>query len=202
MCNLRQRNGILAPFIWDFLNLRRNLGFKSKSVEYSLFAFVDFANRKGLTSISVTKELADEWCQKRNDEAIDTWNHRNSFLRQFSIYLSNLGYETYIPLKLPSKHYPFIPYIYSDQELHALYQACDSLLLYDKHARSMLMIFHALIRMLAGTGIRIGEAIKLQNNDVNLEQNYLVLKECKNGKDRIVPMSDSLAEVCAQYRNQ
>jgi len=200
MYNLRQRNGILAPFIWDFLNLRRNLGFKSKSVEYSLFAFDAFANRKGLTSISVTKEMADEWCQKRNGEAIDTWSHRNSFLRQFSIYLSNLGYETYIPLKLPSKHYTFIPYIYSDQELHALYQACDSLLLYDKHARSMLMIFPALIRMLTGTGIRIGEAIKLQNNDVNLEQNYLVLKECKNGKDRIVPMSDSLAEVCAQYR--
>lgn len=200
MCNLRRRDGILAPFIWDFLRMRRNLGFKSESTEYSLFAYDDFANGKGLTSIAITKELADEWCQKRPNEATDTWSHRNGFLRQFSIYLFNLGYETYIPLKLPSKHDTFIPYIYSDRELHAIYQACDSLVLYDKHARSRLMVLPALIRMLAGTGIRLGEATNLLCKDVNLEQNYLVLKGCKNGKDRIVPISESLADVCAQYQ--
>jgi integrase len=200
MNNLRQRNGILAPFIKDFLNMRRNLGFKSISAEYSLFAFDDFAKRKGLAIITITKDLADEWCQKRHKEANDTWSHRNCFLRQFSIYLFNIGYETYIPLKLPSKHDTFIPYIYSGQELKALFEACDSLVLYDKHARSILMIIPVLIRMLAGTGIRIGEAIKLQNKDVNLEQNYLILKGCKNGKDRIVPISESLANVCKQYR--
>jgi len=58
MCNLRQRNGVLAPFIWDFLRMRRNLGFKSRHTEYSLFAFDDFANRKGLTNVTITKELA------------------------------------------------------------------------------------------------------------------------------------------------
>lgn len=200
MYNLRQRNGILAPFILDFLRMRRNLGFKSISTEYSLFAFDDFANRKGLASITITKELADEWCHRRPNEATDTWSHRNCFLRQFSIYLFNIGYETYIPLKRPSKHDTFIPYIYSDRELRAIYQACDSLVLYDKHARSTLMILPALVRMLAGTGIRIGEAVNLHCNDVNLEQNYLVLRGCKNGKDRIVPISESLAGVCAQYR--
>ena len=201
MYNLRQRNGILAPFIWDFLRMRRNLGFKSISTEYSLFAFDDFAKRKGLISIMITKELADEWCQRRPNEATDTWSHRNCFLRRFSIYLFNLGYKTYIPLKLPTKRdNTFIPYIYSDQELQAIYQACDSLVLYNKNAQSMLMILPALIRMLAGTGIRIGEAINLRCKDVNLEQNYLVLKGCKNGKDRIVPISDSLADVCVQYR--
>lgn len=200
MCNIRLRNGILAPFIWDFLRMRRNLGFKSKSTEYSLFAYDDFANGKGLTSIAITKELAGEWCQKRPNEATDSWSHRNCFLRQFSIYLFNIGYETYIPLKLPSKHDTFIPYIYSDLELQAIYQACDSLVLYDKHAQSRLMVLPALIRMLAGTGIRIGEAINLLCKDVNMEQNYLVLKECKNGQDRIVPISESLADVCAQYQ--
>ncbi|MDA3834668.1 MAG: tyrosine-type recombinase/integrase [Spirochaetales bacterium] len=201
MGNLKQRNGILAPFIWDFLRMRRNLGFKSISTGYSLFAFDDFANRKGLASITITKELADEWCQRRPNEATDTWSHRNCFLRQFSIYIFNIGYETYIPLKLPSKHDDtFIPYIYSDRELRDIYRTCDSLVLYDKHARSTLMILPALVRMLAGTGIRIGEALNLHCNDVDLEQNYLVLKGCKNGKDRIVPISGSLADVCAQYR--
>lgn len=199
MLNLRQRNGILAPFIWDYITMRRNLGFRSKSAEYSLFAFDEFAKEKGITSITITKELADEWCKRRQDEAVDTWNHRNCFLRQFSIYLFNLGWKTYIPLKLPAKHDSFIPYIYSNQEVQTLYQVCDSLTLFDKHARSMLICLPVLIRMLAGTGIRIGEAIKLQTVDVNLIQNYLILKDCKNGKDRIVPISESLANVCQQY---
>jgi len=199
MLNLRQRNGILAPFIWDFLTMRRNLGFKSKNAKSSLFAFDEFAKDKGITSITITKELADEWCLRRPDEAADTWSHRNCFLRQFSIYLLNLGYETYIPLRLPAKLDVFIPYIYSDQEVQTLYQVCDSLTLFDTDARSMLICLPVLIRMLAATGIRVGEAIKLQTVDVNLIQNYLILKGCKNGKDRIVPISETLANVCHQY---
>ena len=49
-----------------------------------------------------------------------------------------------------------------------------------------------LVRMLYGTGIRIGEAMKLTHADVDFTQGVLVLHECKNGQDRLVPMSLSL----------
>ncbi len=61
------------------------------------------------------------------------------------------------------------------------------------------MVLPALIRMLTSTGIRIGEAVNLTKKDVNLEQNYLILRNTKNGKDRLVPISESLAAVCGQY---
>ncbi len=61
------------------------------------------------------------------------------------------------------------------------------------------MVLPALIRMLASTGIRIGEAVSLTKKDVDLEQNYLILRNTKNGKDRLVPISESLAAVCGQY---
>ena len=170
-------------------------------MKYSLFSFDAFSNRKGLSSITITKDLAEEWCSRRPDEATDTWSHRNCFLRQLSIYLSNLGHETYIPPKVFAKHDTFIPYIFSDDELEALYNACDSLVLYDKHAKSGMMVLPALIRMLAATGIRIGEATNLLEKDVNLEHNYLTLRNSKNGKDRMVPISESLADTCRQYEN-
>jgi integrase/recombinase XerD len=192
--------GILAPFVDEFINMRRNLGFTSESSKYSLLGFDAFAKGKGLSTIAITKVLADEWCSRRPDEATDTWSHRNCFLRQFSVYLSNLGYDTYIPSKVFTKHENFIPYIFSDDELKALFKACDELVLYDKHARSNLMVLPAFFRMLVGTGIRIGEAAALLDKDVNLEQRYLVLRNCKNGKDRMVPISESLADVCRQYR--
>jgi integrase len=167
--------GILAPFVHDFINMRKNLGFKSQSAKYSLISFDAFTRKKGLSSITITRDVAEQWCCRRPDEATDTWSHRNGFLRQFSTYLSNLGYETYIPPKVFSKHDTFIPYIFSDDELDALYNACDSLVLYDKHAKSGMMVLPALIRMLAATGIRIGEATNLLEKDVNLEHNYLTL---------------------------
>jgi len=184
-------SGVLAPFIQDFLNMRRNLGFKSLGAKYSLYAFDRFASKKGLATVTVTKELAEEWCCRRPNETTDTWCHRNSFLRQFSVYLVNLGYEAYIPPKVFAKHDTFVPYIYSEDELCKLFTACDSLILFDKHAKSGLMAFPALIRMLVATGIRVGEATGLLDKDVDLDHNYLILRNCKNGKDRLVPTGES-----------
>ena len=200
MHNQYRPKGILAPLVNDFINMRKNLGFKCISTKYSLFSFDTFSRKKGLSRITITRELAEEWCSRRPDEAADTWSHRNCFLRQFSTYLSNLGYESYIPPKVFTRRETFIPYIFSEEELEAIYHACDSLVLYDKHAKSGMMVLPALIRMLVATGIRISEATDLMEKDVNLENNYLILRNCKNGKDRMVPISESLAGICRQYR--
>lgn len=194
------QRGILAPLIQDFLVMRTNLGYKSQNYKYSLFAFDRFAREKGLSNIRIPADLAEQWCVRRPNEAVDTWSHRNCFLRQFSIYLSNLGYETYVPPQvITPKDETFIPYIFSEAEISAIYTASDSLTLYDRHAHTSIMVLPALIRMLASTGIRIGEAVNLTKKDVNLEQNYLTLRNTKNGKDRLVPISESLAGVCGQY---
>ena len=201
MHNEYVQRGVLAPLIRDFIVMRNNLGYKSKSCRSSLFAFDRFAREKGLRSITITVDLTEEWCARRPNEAADTWSHRNCFLRQFSVYLSNLGYETFIPPQVTAPRVEtFVPYIFSDAEISAIYAACDSLTLYDRHARTHIMVLPALIRMLASTGIRIGEAVNLTNRDVNLEQNYLTVRDTKNGKDRLVPISGSLAAICVQYR--
>jgi integrase len=57
----------------------------------------------------------------------------------------------------------------------------------------------ALIRTLYGTGIRISEALTLINRDVNLQDNYFVLRDTKNGTDRMIPFSTSLSEVLKEY---
>src|SRR2546425_2105022 len=87
MNNQHILRGILAPFVHDFINMRKNLGFKSQSMKYSLFSFDAFTREKGLCSITITRELAEQWCSRRAGEATDTWSHRNCFLRQFSTYL-------------------------------------------------------------------------------------------------------------------
>jgi integrase len=53
--------------------------------------------------------------------------------------------------------------------------------------------------MLYGTGIRIGEALFLKNKDVDTNGKFLILRATKNGRDRLVPISSSLAFVCRNY---
>lgn len=197
--NSKRKAGALLPFINDFIKMRRNLGYKSRGMELNLKAFDAFACSEGLTKVTVTKELGQKWCKKRQGEANDTWSHRTNFLRQFAIYLINLGYDSYVPNRPPAKHDTFIPYIYSTGEMKKIFEAADNLRLFDRHANTLLLSIPLLIRMLYATGIRIGEAINLNLEDVNLEKNYLIVKGSKNGKDRVVPFSESLAEECRQY---
>lgn len=180
--------------------MRHNLGFKSVSMESSLSAFDRFSASKGLEEVTIPQALAQEWCCRRGGEANDTWSHRVNFLRQFSVYLHNLGFETYIPLKMPSSERSgFVPYIYTDDEISAIFKAADNLRLYDRHMNTNLFIMPVLVRILFATGIRIGEAIRLKMEDVNMESGYFILRDCKNGKDRIIPFSDSLSVVLHQY---
>ena len=198
--NKKRKNGVLLQFVGDFIKMRRNLGYKSKSMESSLKAFDAFAYREGLKEVTVPEELARKWCGRRNGEATDTWSHRTNFLRQFSIYLSNMGHEAYIPVRPPAKHdSTFTPYIYSAEEIKKIFAAADRLVMHDRHANTMLMGVPLLVRMLYATGIRIGEAVRLDMGDVDLEKNCLTVRETKNGKDRMVPFSESLAEGCLQY---
>lgn len=64
---------------------------------------------------------------------------------------------------------------------------------------SSLLSMPALLRLLYSTGLRIGEALDLKDQDVNLEENYLRVKDSKNDQERIIPISDSLVSVCQDY---
>jgi integrase/recombinase XerD len=81
----------------------------------------------------------------------------------------------------------------------AIFKACDSLRLRQKNQSSSLFIMPCLLRLLYATGIRIGEALVLRNEEVNLTGKYLTLRETKNGKQRIVPFTESLAIVFREY---
>jgi integrase len=56
-----------------------------------------------------------------------------------------------------------------------------------------------MLRLLYGTGLRIGEAVALRNKDVNLIDNFLIIRDSKNGMQRMIPISESLSAVCRDY---
>jgi integrase len=87
----------------------------------------------------------------------------------------------------------------------AIFKVSDELRLSILSMRSTLFSFPTLLRLLYGTGIRIGEALVLKDDDVDLNDKFLRVKDSKNGKQRVIPISDSLVSVFrryAKYKNQ
>ena len=192
-------NSIYGLHIKQFIEMKQALGFKYVTGAVILCQIDRFAAQKEETSTGITREFAISWSEKRPHES-DSYRYcRIRTLAQFSSYLLDLGIQSYIP-KLP--HYPkntFIPYIFSQNEIDAIFRASDALFLKIAHHESAIFSIPVLLRLLYATGIRKAEALNLKDEDVNLNDNYLKVKDSKNGKERIIPIAKSLVAVCEEY---
>lgn len=196
---IKSYKSIYGLHIKQFIEMKRALGYKYNRGAVILAQIDNLAAERVEISSGITKEFAEKWGKKRSNESDYYQYQRIGFLAQFSSYLCDLGVQSYIP-KLP--RFPqstFIPYIYSRKEIDAIFKACDELRLRCEQLDSGLFCMPALIRLLYSTGLRIGEALAMKMEDVNLDENYLRVRDSKNGKERIIPISDSLASVCKEY---
>ena len=190
--------GIYADLIRQYIEYKRSLGFKMKDLDERFRRFDTLTIERNETGIGISKDLFDAWNCPFPEESESNRYHRISILRGFSAYLQLVGYDSYIP-KMPKFSSAFTPHIYTKQEIANIFRECDRLFLRRTYMYSQVCVMPVLIRTLYATGIRIGEAVKLRHRDVDLDAGYLILRECKNGCDRMVPLSLSLKEVCKDY---
>jgi integrase len=191
-------HGIYADLIKQYIAYKRSLGFKMEDIEERLRRFDRLTITCRETSIGISKRLFDQWSIPFPQESDTNRYIRIVLLRQFSSYLQTIGYDSYIP-QLPKYKSTFIPHIFTKEEIASIFHASDKLFLKRKYMYSQICVMPTLLRMLYSTGLRIGEALNLKHRDVNLDKECLVLRSCKNGQDRVVPISKSLAEVCKDY---
>ena len=193
--------GIYAPHIAEYLKLKRNLGFKLRDAEYVFAMFDRLTVERGEASIGITKELSDAWCEKRPNEAEGTKYDRVSKLSLFARFLCDIGFTSYIP-EVPRFKTSFVPYIFSKEEVAAIFSACDRFLPGRIPHNAAYTMMPALFRLLYSTGLRLGEALALEEKDVNLTEKHVTVRQSKNGTERLVPISDSMADACLQYKDR
>jgi integrase/recombinase XerD len=190
--------GIYAPHIAEYLKLKRNLGFKLRDAEYVFAMFDRLTVERSEASIGITKEFSDVWCKKRPNEADGTKYNRVSILSLFARFLCDMGYPSYIP-EVPRFKTSFVPYIFSKEEVAAIFSSCDRFLPGRIPHNAAYTMMPALFRLLYSTGLRLGEALALEGKDVNLTEKHVTVRQSKNGTERLVPISDSMADACLQY---
>ena len=190
---------IYAVLLKQYIEFKRNIGYDYNDI--ATFKIFDrFILQYEVTEIGLTKDITDEWSKKRENEADTTRYKRVNVIKNFSIYLNKLGYQSFIPEQIKFKKTTFTPHIFSNHEIKAFFEACDNFKFKEKSNTRYVM--PVVFRMIYGCGLRVNEALSLKTEDVNLTEKYIIIRNAKNDKDRILPLSDSLTDICLLYKEK
>ena len=189
----------LTKAIDDYLALRRSLGFKLRSAGAALMNFASFM--EGQQAPSITTRLALDWAQQPPDAQPAHWAQRLSFVRGFARHHVATDPSTEVPPPglLPYRPARARPYLYSHDEVRCLLER--ALQLPDASGLRP-WTYHALLGLLSVTGLRVGEALRLRLDDVDLDAGVLTVRGTKFGKSRLVPIHVSTRDVLASYQTR
>jgi integrase len=178
----------------DYLSVRRALGYKLVDHGWLLADFAAYMETAGATTITVPLALA--WATLPQDVLPSWWAARLRVVRGFARHLSAFDPDTEIPPVglLEARNRRAVPYLYSKDEVAALLAATGSLRP-TLHAGT----YRTLIGLLAVTGMRLGEAIRLDRADLDEDGRCLVVRDTKFAKSRLIPLHPTSLEALADY---
>jgi integrase/recombinase XerD len=186
----------LRKAVEDYLAMRRSLGFKLRDMGYNLHKFVSFMDQQ--SACVVTTELALRWAQLPQSVQPAHWAVRLSYVRSFARYLSAIDPRTQIPPMglLPFRYKRVTPYIYSDKQIEQILEAAKRLPPL-KGLRPW--TYYTLFGLMAVTGMRISEVIRLDRNDVDLGKKLLTVRLTKFSKSRLIALHPSTVKKLKLY---
>lgn len=181
----------------EYIALRRSLGFKLRLHETLLYSFVQYMDDMGASTL--TNELASTWATGSSAAQPITWKQRLSIVRGFARYLHSLNPQTEVPASdLLAYHYQRpVPYIYTEDEIQGIMLAANKL-----KPQLRAITYHTLIGLLAVTGMRLGEALRLKQSDVDFVTGKITIRLSKFSKSREIPLHPTTTEVLDAYVQQ
>jgi len=177
-----------------YLGLRRNLGYDLGTAERVLRRFIEFA--EGERAEYITTALFLRWQETFGQARQQTWAARLGMIRLFAQWLNGLDPAHEVPPRglIPGRTRRGTPYIYGEEEIAAIVTAAAEL----PSAYGLRgLTYSTLFGLIAATGLRISEALGLDASDVDLLDGVLHIRRGKLGKERLIPLAES---VTAQLR--
>ena len=187
----------LSQRLVEYLSLRRSLGFDLAFEERVLRVFTAFADRQATDHITV--DLFLRWKAAYGHANNSTWAHRLGMVRRFTMWLKGYDERTEVPPPglVPVKWRRPKPYIYSSEEIATIVSRAAQLpSRYGLRGWTCSTLFG----LIAVTGLRINEALKLDDDDVDLSAGVITVKRGKNRRARFVPIAPSTTQRLIAYR--
>jgi integrase len=178
----------------DYVTTRRAMGYKFGYPGQMLEQFAAYLNAAGAEHLTIDHALS--WATQPRGTRHSWWAIRLTMVRGFARYLRALDPATEIPPAglIRAQKPRAVPYIYTEDDIAALLSAADRL-----PTAHRADTFHTLIGLVAVTGMRGGEAVRLDRDDVDLDEGLLTIRDSKFGKSRQIPTHPSTVEALAGY---
>lgn len=192
---------LLSCHIESFLKEKRLSGYSYRVQERWMKQFGTFCEENSTTLEGVTLELMESFWRRNPGESIATQQRRQCLMKQFASFLNKNGIETPMP-ESPEKQFSYskrIPYIFSKEELAAIFHQIDHQEVSPYSRGNSAIIDPLIFRMAYGCGMRIMEVLKLGYSDVDPEGKTIHIRHGKNGRERRIPVVESLARKCLEY---
>lgn len=189
----------LTEALHEYLATRRALGVELYRPGKALESFVRFVEAEGHTT--VTTDIATRWATLPVHAQLVTHAARLCIVRGFARYCSAFWPKTEVPPEgLLSCHYQRKPpFIFTEKQIRALLDATGSL---RTTCGLRPLTYRTAFGLMSSTGLRISEALALEDADVDLTNRLMLVRNTKFGKTRWVPLHDSTARALGHYQRE
>ncbi|MDT5149222.1 MAG: integrase/recombinase XerD [Mycobacterium sp.] len=157
--------------------------------------FLEWCARNGHTP-ALDRGLVKQWIADLLDGGAEaaTARSRQMALKRFAAWLTEEGELDADPLLglKPPKLDTKVTESLSDDELRRLLKACDGRDFLDRRDE-------ALVRLMAETGMRAGEVLGLDVDDVDVTRGIVTVRRGKGGKGRIAPFGPQTGRAIDRY---
>jgi integrase/recombinase XerD len=191
----------LADAITALVAEKRAVGYKYAAEERVLARFAAFCRNDFPGSAAPTQTSVEEWIAVagRRGVAPATLQALAAPVRELARWLGRRGVPAYV---LPAGALPrparYVPHIYTDQELAALFTQTDRCR-YCSQVPLRHLVMPVLFRTIYACGLRASEARLLRVDDVDIDAGVLQIRDAKGGKDRQTPVCAPLRVRLADY---
>lgn len=191
-----------APLLQAFIDEKKSLGYKYESECRRLQHFDRYCLETGQNAM-LDKILAESYLAPNVNRSAKTTLNMIGLLRQFAFYLQRNGQNAYIfPMELcPKEEHLYTPYIFTRDEIASFLEAAENISPNRKFPMRH-MVLPLLFRTLYCCGLRISEALNLTIDSIDFENSILVLKNTKDYRDRLIPLSSELHQRYLLYHQR
>ena len=194
-------HGFTSRFAADLENmiaLKVSLGYSASTYLERAHKFDRYCSMEHPEAEELTKGMALHWLKPDFEETCRGIHGRAAFLRGFGAYLKSVGKTAYIlPDRFTAGGTVFLPYLFGDDELAALFHAVDRYEYPQEPFRPILLSTY--FRMTYTCGLRPNEGRNLKRNEVDLNSGEVRIIGTKNHKSRIIVMSDEMNSLARTY---
>jgi len=185
----------------SYANYRKSSDFK-EVIPKALYSFY-FTSAKRFGDItSLRQEMVDDWLKQKSTESKSSYHARIYPAISFLKFIKGKKWsDIVIPKTAKCPPYNAFPHIFTKDELHNFFMACDEQQASDNSLPKKLnkLAVPVFFRLLYSTGMRPNEGRCLVTDGIDLRNGVITIHESKGYRERQIPIHHSLLEILCRY---